>query len=133
MIGILDWEDNFGFPHIDLAYSTKAVCGKDAVSAINSDQLMKDAGATIGSGKAINIAEVYPNPSANVFRLYLSLAEQAGTNIELFSADGKRVQTRRIEQSTGVIDIDASGYKPGVYLLKLTQGGFTKTIKLIKQ
>ena len=133
MLGLLDWEDNFGFTRVDLAYSTKAACGKEAVSSANSDQLMKGVTPTLADGKPTNIAEVYPNPSASVFRLYLSLADQAGANIDLYSADGKKVQTRRIEQSNGVVDIDASGYKPGVYVLKLTQGGFTKTIKLIKQ
>src|SRR6185503_4389478 len=39
-IALIDWEDNFGFTRIDLAYSTRAVCGKDQVSASNSDKLI---------------------------------------------------------------------------------------------
>jgi len=133
-IAIIDWEDNFGFPRFDLAYSTQATCGKEAVSAINSDQMLSGSANTIEVGKKpTNIAEVYPNPSSNTFRLYLSLAEQQGTDIQLYSADGKVLQAKRVFQSNGVVDIDASGYKSGVYVLKITQGGFVKTIKLIKQ
>ena len=35
VLAIISWEDNFQFPHIDLAYSSSAVCGKDKVSAAN--------------------------------------------------------------------------------------------------
>lgn len=134
-IAIIDWEDNFGFPRFDLAYSSSAKCGKEAVSAINSDQLLSSGtGNTLElDKKPTNIAEVYPNPSSNTFRLYLSLADQQSTAIQLYSADGKVMQTKQVFQSNGVVDIDASGYKPGVYILKITQGGFVKTIKLIKQ
>jgi len=38
-----------------------------------------------------------------------------------------------VAQPSGAVDIDASAYKPGVYFLKVEQGGFTKTIKLIKK
>ena len=134
-IAVIDWKDNFGFSRIDLAYSSKAVCSKEAVSEANSDRLISGSApslATTGS-KPVNIAEVYPNPSANVFRLYMSLADQSTTAIELYSADGRKMQTRMVSQTSGVIDIDATGYRPGVYLLKVTQGGFVKTIKLVKQ
>ncbi|HWK08241.1 MAG TPA: T9SS type A sorting domain-containing protein [Puia sp.] len=135
-IAIIDWEDNFGFTRFDLAYSSSATCGKEAVSAINSDQLIagKESGSLGTATKPGNIAEVYPNPSSNTFRLYLSLAEQQNTDIQLYSADGKVLQTRRVYQPNGVVDIDASGYKAGVYMLKISSpGGFVKTIKLIKQ
>ena len=36
-------------------------------------------------------------------------------------------------QSNGVIDIPASGFKPGTYIVKLKQGDFNKTFKVIKQ
>jgi hypothetical protein len=133
-IAIIDWKDNFDFTRFDLAYSSRATCGKEAVSAINSDQLITTKENSLETVKKPgNIAEVYPNPSSNTFRLYLSLADQQNTDIQLYSADGKALQAKRIYQSNGVFDIDASGYKPGVYVLKITQGGYVKTIKLIKQ
>jgi hypothetical protein len=140
-IVILDWQDNFEFPRFDLAYSTRAVCGKDAVSEINSDRTISgQANVFPGSGAATDlapgkgaIASVYPNPSPGIFKLYLSMPGQGSTNVELFSTDGKRLQAQRVAQTNGVIDVDASGYRPGIYLLKVSQEGFEKTIKLIKQ
>lgn len=135
-IAIIDWQDNFEFPRFALAYSSRAVCGKDVVSESNSDQTLSGQGKTLSTSSLpgqVNIAEVSPNPSTGIFRLYLSLPGQEATTIQLFSADGRILQVRNIEQSNGVFDIDASSYRPGIYLLKITQGNYSKTVKLIRQ
>ncbi|MHA4807239.1 T9SS type A sorting domain-containing protein [Flavitalea flava] len=139
-IVVIDWQDNFEFPRFDIAYSTRAQCNKDMVSESNSDKQLNGSGNKLGNGVAdafatnkINMAEVYPNPSVNTIKLYLSLSGDQSTDIELYSVDGKRLQTKRVAQSNGVIDIDASAYRPGVYILKVVQGNFVKTIKVIKQ
>jgi Subtilase family/Secretion system C-terminal sorting domain len=131
VVTLISWEDNFGFPRLDLAYSTSAVCGKDVVSAANSDQLISGEAGALTTDKPV-IAEVYPNPSSGVFRLYLSLPEPSDVTLELYSADGRQVQAQRVAQSSGVIDINASGYRAGIYFLKVIQGGTVRTIKLIK-
>ncbi|HMI61283.1 MAG TPA: T9SS type A sorting domain-containing protein [Puia sp.] len=130
-IAIIDWEDNFLFPHLDLAYSTSAVCGKDKVSAANSDQSLNGVAKTLQNGKPA-LTEVYPNPSDGLFKLYLS-AEQQNVTLSLYSADGKQLMTRRAPGAMGVIDIDATSYRPGVYFLKVIQGNDVKTIKLIRK
>ena len=132
-IVLIDWEDNFGFTRLDLAYGTRAVCGKDPVSAVNSDRLISTEANSLAGDKPVNIAEVSPNPSSGAFRLYLSLAGPGQTRVGLYSADGKQLQVRLVAQPNGVVDIDASGYPRGVYILKVEQGEFKKTIKLIKQ
>ena len=135
MVAVISWQDNFDFPRLDLAYSTKAVCGKDAVSVANSDQL----DANTATAKSFTpdtkptIAEVYPNPSSSTFRLYLSLDKPQDVTLNLLSADGRQLQTQRVSAALGVIDIDASAYRPGVYFLKVIQGGEVKTIKLVKK
>ncbi|HEY4110577.1 S8 family serine peptidase [Puia sp.] len=135
MVAVISWQDNFDFPRLDLAYSTKAVCGKDAVSVANSDQF----GATTATGKTLTpdgkptLAEVYPNPSTGVFRLYLSLDQPQDVILNLYSADGRQLQTRRVSAAMGAFDIDASAYRPGIYFLKVIQGGDVKTIKLVKK
>lgn len=130
-IAIIDWEDNFLFPHLDLAYSSSAVCGKDKVSAANSDQSLNGVGKTLQNGKPA-LTEVYPNPSDGLFKLYLS-SEQQDVTLSLYSADGKQLMTRRAPGAMGVIDIDATNYRPGVYFLKVIQGNDVKTIKLIRK
>jgi hypothetical protein len=76
---------------------------------------------------------VSPNPSPTAFRLYLSLADQQEVGIQIYSVDGKKLLEKRIAQTKGIVTLDASSYKPGIYLLNVKQGGFSKTIKLIKQ
>jgi subtilisin family serine protease len=130
-IAFISWDDNFGFSRLDVAYSTRAVCGKDVVSAGNSDKLLSGSAAALSSDKPL-ITEVYPNPSSGMFRLYMSLASPQDVTLQLYSADGRQMQVQRVAQSTGVIDINASAYRPGVYFLKVMQGGSVKTIKLVK-
>ena len=135
MVGVITWQDNFDFPRIDLAYSSKAVCGKDAVSAANSDQLDATTAKTFnaGAGAKPTLTEVYPNPSSGVFRLYLSLDKPQDVMLNLMSADGRVLQTIRSAATLGAIDIDASAYRPGIYFLKVIQGNEVKTIKLVKK
>ncbi|MEO6722742.1 MAG: T9SS type A sorting domain-containing protein [Ferruginibacter sp.] len=131
---VISWKDNFGFPRFDLAFSTKAKCGLNKPDDNNSDRpVMARAGTAAADAANIILADVYPNPSTSSFRLYLSLSKQQATNIELYSIDGRKLQSKTYYQAKGVIDIDASNYRPGVYLVNVKQGNFIKTIKVVKQ
>ena len=133
-LAILIWKNNLGATQRDIAFSTKAKCGVDKVSDENSDRPIASVGALDKQGKPmVNVADVYPNPSSKSFRLYLSLSGNQPTTIELMSLDGKKLQTKTVNQSTGTVDIDAAAYKPGIYLLHVRQGSFFKTIRLIKE
>jgi hypothetical protein len=131
-IVVINWEDNFGFTRFDTEASTRAKCGKDAVSAAMSDESIATAKPD-EPGNKVSLAEVYPNPSTKTFRLYLSLNGQQNVNIELYSIDGKKLVEKTVGNAQSVVDIDASAYKPGVYLLNVKQGSFNKTIKVIRQ
>ncbi len=124
---ILDWDDNFGFTRIDLENSSKAQCNNA------SARLMEEEAAATETLARLMIADVYPNPSTNTFRVYLSLADQQPIEMQLFSIDGKMLLQKRISQSRAIVPLDASAYKPGIYLLNIKQGTYNKTIKLIKQ
>ena len=131
---VINWKDNFGFPRFDLAFSTSAQCGRDQINDNNSDRPIAGKHGIVPSDETnIVFADVYPNPSTTSFRLYLSLANQRATSIDLYSIDGRKLRSKTFNQSKGVIDIDASAYSPGVYLLNVRQGNFTKTIKVVKQ
>jgi subtilisin family serine protease len=130
-IAVIDWEDNFSFTRFDAESSTSAKCGQNTNSNTTENAIV---GKDVTAETLItNLAEVYPNPSSSTFRLYLSLADQQNVNIQLYSVDGKKLTEQTINQSKGIVDIDATGYKPGVYLLTVKQGSFYKTLKLIKQ
>ncbi|RYG38808.1 MAG: T9SS type A sorting domain-containing protein, partial [Chitinophagaceae bacterium] len=128
---ILDWEDNFGFSRFDIASSSTRECRNqpatlDAGSStrqvpVERDMLIKP-----------EIVEVFPNPSSVKFRLYLSLAKSEKTEISLYSSDGRQLFVNTVP-GNGIHEIDATRYKPGVYLMKVRQGSFYKTIKVIRQ
>ena len=126
-IVILDWDDNFGFTRIDIENSTKNKCSS------SSDRVMDEATAATEATIKPMMADVYPNPATSSFRVYLALADQQQIDMQLFSIDGKKLMEKHISQTRGIVPIDASNYKPGVYLLTIRQGSFNKTIKLIKQ
>jgi subtilisin family serine protease len=122
---ILYWEDNFGFIRLDIASSSNLACNS------SSQRSMENTG-TAETAKPI-MAEVFPNPSAGIFRVFLSLPAQESISLQLFSIDGKKLMEKRINQTQGIVPMDASAYKPGMYFLNIKQGVFNKTIKLIKQ
>jgi subtilisin family serine protease len=124
-IVILDWDDNFGFTRIDIENANATACGSS--SARTAGDIVEQALA-----KPM-MADVYPNPSTATFRVYLALADQQPISLRLFSIDGKQLLEKRISQTKGIVPIDATPYKAGVYLLQVKQGTFNKTIKLIKQ
>jgi hypothetical protein len=129
-IGIIDWEDNFGFTRVDAEFSSNALCGKDAVASSNGKALEA---VTKEDFLRRNTAEIYPNPATENFKLYLSLADDQPVDVEVFSQDGKYLYSNRSLQSNGLINIPASQYRSGTYIVKVKQGAFTKTFKVIKQ
>ncbi|HLK30730.1 MAG TPA: S8 family serine peptidase [Puia sp.] len=131
-IVVINWEDNFGFTRFDAEASTRATCGKDAVSASMSDASLAKT-ATEESASEVSVADVYPNPSSKTFRVYLSLAGQQNVSIQLFSVDGKKLTEKVIGNSKGIVELDATRYAPGVYWINVKQGAFNKTIKVIRQ
>ena len=116
-----------GFTRIDIQNSSKNKCSNDADARITAQEDVAEANIKP------QIVEVWPNSSTTSFRLYLSLADQQEVGIQLYRVDGKKLLEKRIAQTKGIITLAASSYKPGIYLLNVKQGGFRKTIKLIKQ
>ncbi len=127
-IVIMDWEDNFGFPHIELALSTRSDC--NTLSAI-----LGDANAGGGSAGELtarpDIAEAFPNPFNRSFKVYLSCPGRQNLDLEMFGVDGRQL-SRRTVTAEGIVTMDVAGYKPGMYYLKVTGLNFTKTIRLMK-
>ncbi len=130
-VAVIDWNDNLGIPHFDYAGSTTAKCGMNAVTAANTDKVsdMAANAEVIGNTGAVS---VYPNPIAKNFRVSLSLNSQPNTELSLYTLDGKML-LKKVVSSSGVVDIDASAYAPGMYILKVQQKNFNKSFKLIKK
>ena len=147
---VIYWKNSYSRRRVDLTWGSSAICGQDEVSAANSDEriasdLLKllatsllnrndSTGPGVGTGAgATGMADVYGNPSTTgVFRLYYAFDAPQQTLVTLFNAQGQQLQGRVLEQGAGYVDIDATQHRPGIYYLKVQNGGFMKTIKLIK-
>ena len=129
-IAIIDWEDNFGFTRADAEFSTRATCGKDAVSASNGLAMET---ITKENAKRDPVAEVYPNPTADNFKLYLSPDNSNPATVELYSQNGKLLYSNQVAQSEGIVNVPAASFSAGTYFIKLKQGNTSKTFKVVKQ
>ena len=81
---------------------------------------------------ALSVA-VAPNPAAGAAQLRLTLGEAAVAHAEVFSVLGARV-TRLdlgpLGAGTHAVDLDASQWAAGVYVVRVTAGGETATRRL---
>lgn len=129
-IAFIDWEDNFGFPRFDVENSSSATCNGVSIAAIENQRVSERFVQVDEMQK--QTAEVYPNPSSTNFRVYLSFSNGKNIDLELYNIEGKKLYQKTVA-AVGVVDIDASQYKTGIYILRVKQKDFNKSIKLIRK
>jgi hypothetical protein len=91
-----------------------------------------DAGGSIPS--MFSLAQNYPNPFNPVTRIRFTIADRQLTIVTVADLLGKEVATlvhEVKEPGTYEITFDATGLASGIYLYRMTAGGFTQTKKMI--
>ena len=77
--------------------------------------------------------EVYPNPTQGYFTIELLLDEiNSDILISIHNLQGSMLQALRLP-STRKHSLDISSHPPGIYLLRVTAGNNTDTVRLIKK
>ena len=74
-----------------------------------------------------------PNPTTDAAQLRLSLGEAAPARVEVFSVLGARVAQQDLGplgSGAHTVDLDASAWAAGIYIVRLTAGGQTATTRL---
>lgn len=84
----------------------------------------------IESNEPSNSFQVYPNPVQNLLWMKNFPAFES---LEILSIDGKLVQKAEADVFGSQKFIDVSGLSPGIYLLKLEQGGEAGFMKFVKE
>ena len=74
--------------------------------------------------------EVYPNPTSDTIYLKSLEAKKKGI-IEIFTLEGKKVNTTTYDKDNSSIDLSKSAN--GVYLMRITLGNDTFTTKIVKE
>ncbi len=90
----------------------------------------------IESKQSEEVLSVYPNPvSGNSIQIKLKLLTDNPVQIIIFDAQGKRVYEFKHEITwlNNPLEYDVSGLLAGLYLIQVTSGSQTQTIKLVKQ
>jgi hypothetical protein len=76
----------------------------------------------------------YPNPSQTVIKLDLGADNIRDVTIEISAvSDGRKVYSKKYANSSGVVTIDASSFRGGVYALKLACNQWQRVYKVWKK
>jgi hypothetical protein len=73
---------------------------------------------------------VYPNPSAQQFRLKLSSETADKVRVGIFDMQGKRMS--QMQLSANSVTEFGNGLKPGIYHLEVVQGDDIQTVRIVK-
>jgi SOS-response transcriptional repressor LexA len=76
--------------------------------------------------------KVYPNPASDVFVLDMTLASTEQVNVELVNSIGQVVFSQNEGSVSGSrkMNIDLNNQADGLYFVRVTIGGETRTMKL---
>ncbi|MCF6185278.1 MAG: T9SS type A sorting domain-containing protein [Bacteroidales bacterium] len=75
--------------------------------------------------------QIYPNPAGNELWVeYLFVPGNAPETIDIFTLDGKRIFSQKINTAYGILQLDVSGIQAGNYIVKT--GKYSKQITIVK-
>jgi hypothetical protein len=82
---------------------------------------------------AVNIMNVYPNPTNGPFEVEIDLNGAPSAEIRLINASGQTVMQERIENNNGTFHkkLDLAGFSKGIYLLGVTVNDQRSTRKIM--
>lgn len=79
--------------------------------------------------------KMYPNPVATNTTLEYNLNSSANVVVNVYSVTGALVKTinvKNVSKGAHTMDIDAANFKPGTYIVKMTAGNQSESVKFIK-
>lgn len=75
---------------------------------------------------------IFPNPTSDQVTIEFSSLVDINTIIELMDISGKVVYTTTLENNTTTHSINLQSYHEGIYLIRISNDGYTVTEKVIK-
>ena len=76
---------------------------------------------------------VYPNPVSDVLTVEMAESLRGNGIIEIYSRDGRLIQTLRSTQVNATTQINVSSLSQGVYICRIRTGNQTSSIQFVKQ
>jgi hypothetical protein len=87
---------------------------------------------TVSAKSSFDIVS-YPNPSQSNFRFNLESISKESVTFSIFSMDGSLIEKREVSPNDVKIFEIGDRYPAGVYIVKVTQGEYMKSLRLIKK
>jgi len=110
--------------------------GLDYRPAIGSPALTGADFSTLGTNNFIVSSEfslnVYPNPSANSFKLNYISSSDENVKVAAYDVTGRLLESRNVEYADINNQEIGNSYTAGVYIVILKQGNINKSVKVIK-
>jgi hypothetical protein len=92
--------------------------------------------STLGTDNFIASSEfslnVYPNPSANSFKVNYFSSNNEDVKVEAYDLTGRLLESRNVKYGEINSQEIGNGYNAGVYLVMVKQANITKTVRVIK-
>ncbi len=76
--------------------------------------------------------KVYPNPSANSFKLNYISSSDEDVKVSAYDLTGRLLESRNVEYSDINNQEIGNSYNAGVYIVVLKQGDISKSVRVIK-
>jgi len=86
--------------------------------------------------KQISISDdliAFPNPFTTRLNVNLGDTNLPQATVELYGINGVRVYSKQFTNQSGIVQLDLSGLKPAMYLLKIESANSEKIFKVVKQ
>ena len=126
---IIAWKDDFYIPHINVKGSTKKRCA--GVENEGVDARYNSEKETIETDSPF-IIDAWPNPSSDRFNILIASPFDDDVEMEILGPKGERLLATKT-RSNIVVEVDATKYPTGFYIVKAKQLMYQKTLKLIKK
>lgn len=89
---------------------------------------------SLGESNALEILNIYPNPTKNLTNILLETVKNQSIEIEIWNGIGQKIflQKTKINQGKNLIGIDFENFNTGVYFLKITNENKSITKRIVK-
>jgi hypothetical protein len=125
---VISWKNDFYTSQVDMKASSKKICE----SAEGGLTARLDNGNDGVETDSPFIIDVWPNPTHEKFSIMIASPFEEPVELEILGLHGERVFSTQ-SNSNMIVEVDATRYPAGMYLIKAKQLMFNQTLKLIKQ
>lgn len=113
----------------DTFYEFTVATSNTATTAANRFRIVFNGEVLSAPSEKLDLFSLYPNPASDVF--YVRTNSNVKTTVKAVNTLGQVVFETETEPLQNVIELNASGWQTGMYMISVTQNGNTQTQKLV--